>query len=43
VHQGKDHILPARLDQCLQPVNAPKIEQINMRPPENDTDIRRNY
>jgi hypothetical protein len=36
VLQWEDCILPTHLDKCLQPVDAPKIEKLNMRLPEED-------
>jgi hypothetical protein len=35
-------ILSSRSDKCLQPVEASKTEQLNMRRPEDGTDMRRN-
>jgi len=40
-HQWEDHILPARLDKRLKPAVSPKIEQFDMRLPEDDADVRR--
>ena len=41
MHQWEDRILPTRLDKRLEPVVAPKIEQLNMRLPEDGADVRR--
>jgi hypothetical protein len=41
VHQWEDRILPTRLDKRLEPVGAPKIEQLNMRLPEDGANVRR--
>jgi hypothetical protein len=40
VHQWEDRILPTRLDKHLRPVVVPKIEQLNMRLPEDGADVR---
>jgi len=40
VHQLEDRILPTRLDKRLEPI-VPKIEQLNMRLPEDGADVRR--
>ena len=41
VHQWEDRILRTRLDKLLEPDVAPKIEQLNMRLPEDGADVRR--
>jgi hypothetical protein len=38
----KTRSVSARLDKCLQRVEAPKTQQLNMRRPEDGADVRRN-
>ena len=37
--QWEDCILPTHLDKCLQPVDEPKIEKLNMILPEDDASV----
>ena len=40
---GRPHCtVPARLDKCLPRAEAPKIQQLNMRRPEDGAEVRRN-